>query len=120
MNHRPIPDEPRADLCTRAAELYQANGTIRTVAEKLGQSEYATRKLLVEAGVTIRQGGPLQASDAQRGWNNFGRDHSPGWRKPKITPAQRVEIKQRLADGEKPTDLATEYGVTAGLIRQLR
>lgn len=38
----------------------------------------------------------------------------------KLTPGQRDEIVRRLAAGEKPMDLATEYGVTAKYIRSLR
>lgn len=37
----------------------------------------------------------------------------------KLTPAQLDEIVVRKADGEKPMDLALEYGVTAVYIRAL-
>ncbi|MET8694772.1 hypothetical protein ABZV65_19765 [Streptomyces bauhiniae] len=42
------------------------------------------------------------------------------WAAPKLTTTQRQDIARRLADGERPADLALEYGVTASLIRQLR
>ena len=38
----------------------------------------------------------------------------------RVTTEQRAEITRRLADGETPIDLATEYGVTAARVRQLR
>lgn len=53
-----------------------------------------------------------------------GRDHiykgRPGLQAPKLTAAQREDIGRRLADGEKPIDLAAEYGVTASTIRRYR
>lgn len=37
-----------------------------------------------------------------------------------LTPAMRVRIRERiLEEGEKPMDLALEYGVTASYIRHL-
>ncbi|WP_322501782.1 helix-turn-helix domain-containing protein [Streptomyces rochei] len=44
----------------------------------------------------------------------------PHWGRPKLTPHQRDEIRQRLAHGEDPADLAAEYGVSAGTIRAYR
>lgn len=38
----------------------------------------------------------------------------------KLTPQQRDEIRQRLADGGMPKPLALEYGVSAGTIRTYR
>jgi uncharacterized protein (DUF433 family) len=40
--------------------------------------------------------------------------------KARLTGAQRDEITRRLADGEKPADLALEYGVSAKTIREYR
>ncbi|NEB92404.1 Hin recombinase [Streptomyces bauhiniae] len=59
------------------------------------------------------------ASGSERAWNDRPRPHSP-WAQPKLTTVQRQDIARRLADGERPADLALEYGVTASLIRQLR
>ncbi|MGW4222948.1 hypothetical protein ACWEG1_05775 [Streptomyces bauhiniae] len=59
------------------------------------------------------------ATTRQKAWNNQPRRHSP-WARPKLTTEQRADIARRLADGERPQDLALEYGVTASLIRQLR
>jgi hypothetical protein len=61
------------------------------------------------------------ASETQRGWNNSGRNARPlNHYAPKLTAQQRYDISQRLADGENPTDLALEYGVSARRIRELR
>lgn len=42
---------------TRAAELYAAGCTIRSVAAQLGRSYGGTRMLLLDAGVTLRTRG---------------------------------------------------------------
>ncbi|MER5750676.1 helix-turn-helix domain-containing protein [Streptomyces sp. NPDC002088] len=36
----------------------------------------------------------------------------------KLTPAQRDEIRRRVADGEQVKELATEFGVSTRTIRQ--
>ncbi|MFE2073673.1 hypothetical protein [Streptomyces misionensis] len=59
------------------------------------------------------------ASDIPRSWNDSIQSRRI-WTKPKLTPQQRAEITQRLADGDNALDLAVEYGVTASTIRQLR
>jgi DNA-binding NarL/FixJ family response regulator len=56
----------------------------------------------------------------QRAWNNYMPSGQRGWKKPKLTTAQREEIIRRLGEGEKPMDLAAEYGVSGGTIRGLR
>lgn len=40
------------------------------------------------------------------------------YRPPKLTPAQRDELHQRVADGEDVKALATEFGVSTRTIRQ--
>lgn len=40
-------------------------------------------------------------------------------RRRKVTPVQIDEIRRRKSEGEKPTDLALEFGITAGYIREL-
>jgi DNA-binding NarL/FixJ family response regulator len=42
------------------------------------------------------------------------------FRPPKLTGEQRDDITRRLAEGAKPADLATEFGVTASTIRTYR
>ena len=37
---------------------------------------------------------------------------------PKLTPAQRDEIRRRVGDGEAVTELAIEFGVSVRTIRQ--
>lgn len=59
------------------------------------------------------------ASEIQRGWSNSGRT-TPTWKRPKLTPAQRDEIHRRLADGERATALAAEYGVSVRTIYTCR
>lgn len=63
----------------------------------------------------------MAATDKQRTWN----DRSPRYRPfnenpPRLTPQQREEIRQRLADGERAVDLAAEYGVSRGAINGCR
>lgn len=41
----------------------------------------------------------------------------PGWQRPKLTPAQRDEIRERRAGGESAAELAVEFGVTTETIR---
>jgi len=41
----------------------------------------------------------------------------PHHKPPKLTPAQRDQIHQRVADGETATALAAEYGVSVWTIR---
>ncbi|MEV5957251.1 helix-turn-helix domain-containing protein [Streptomyces sp. NPDC051987] len=41
----------------------------------------------------------------------------PYYKRPKLTPAQRDQIRRRLVDGELARDLAVEFGVTVGTIR---
>ena len=61
------------------------------------------------------------ATEQQRAWNSSGKDWTPRhFKQPKLTPAQREEIKQRLADGERAVDLAAEYGVSRGAIGHCR
>jgi transposase len=64
------------------------------------------------------------ATDGQRDWARRQDNVQPrrygGGRPPKLTPAQRDEIRQRLADCEKARDLAREYGVSLSLIYQHR
>lgn len=56
-----------------------------------------------------------------------GREPGPSRRLPpppayytasKLTPAQRDEIRRRVADGEPVTGLAAEFGVSVRTIRQ--
>jgi hypothetical protein len=55
----------RADAAQKAAELYLAGGTIRSVAAQLGRSYDATRTLLLEAKVTLRApGGGIRKTGA--------------------------------------------------------
>ena len=60
------------------------------------------------------------ANEQQRAWNRYRPKPGGRWQAGKLTPEQRAEITRRLADGERPIDLAAEYGVTASRIRQLR
>lgn len=63
------------------------------------------------------------ASDQARAWNQAQTRMWPGTHsngRPKLTPDQRDQIKQRLADGENPRVLATEYGVSAAHVRTYR
>jgi hypothetical protein len=60
------------------------------------------------------------ASEQARAWNRRSQDAQSPWKASKLTTEQRADIARRLADGEAPMDLAVEYGVTAGRIRQLR
>lgn len=61
------------------------------------------------------------ATDKQNAWNTNGPARRPlHFRQPKLTPAQREEIRQRLADGERAVDLAAEYGVSRGAIGHCR
>jgi len=46
--------------------------------------------------------------EQQRSWNPYRVRQNRG----KLTPQQRYEIGQRLADGEDPNELAAEFGVT--------
>ncbi|MEU5593059.1 hypothetical protein [Streptomyces sp. NPDC020298] len=107
--------ETPATVSEQAARLYRQNLTIDQVAAEIGRTSYATRKLLVEAGVTIRQGRPLQANETQRRWNSSGFG-PPGHKPPKLTPAQRDEIRRRRDDGETLRVLAAEYGVSIATI----
>lgn len=62
----------------------------------------------------------------QRVWNQgYGGFNTPalrpqGWKKPKLTTAQRDAIVRRLGAGERSVDLAAEYGVSGSTIRRLR
>lgn len=60
MNHKPgahLHGERRIAVRARAAELYLAGCTIRSVAGQVGRSYGATRKLLLEANVQLRERG---------------------------------------------------------------
>ena len=59
------------------------------------------------------------ARDSEHEWIDRSRakDQPRHWTKPKLTPAQRDEIRQRVTDGETPADLAVEYGVSVATIR---
>lgn len=63
MNHKPgsqLKGADRAAARTKAAELYIAGCTIRSVAGQISRSYGATRVLLLEAGVRLRpKGGHL-------------------------------------------------------------
>lgn len=61
----------------------------------------------------------MPANAAQRAWSH-GPAPQPYTRPRKVSPQQRDEIRTRLADGEKPADLAQEYGVAAATIRGCR
>ncbi len=64
------------------------------------------------------------ATDRQRDWARNQDAMQPrrygGGQPSKLTPAQRDEIRQRLADGESIRDLAQEFGVHTSTIRQYR
>ncbi|MEU6340222.1 Hin recombinase [Streptomyces sp. NPDC046977] len=64
----------------------------------------------------------MTATPEARAWHERGdqRSPSPLFRPAKLTPEQRDEIVRRLDDGEEPMDLALEYGVAAGTIRNFR
>lgn len=64
----------------------------------------------------------MSASDKQQAWNNGGpRPWRPlHYQRPRLTPQQRDDIRQRLANGEKAVDLAAEYGVSRGAIGHCR
>jgi DNA-binding NarL/FixJ family response regulator len=58
------------------------------------------------------------ATDEKRRWINSQTDARPtGWAKPRLTPQQRQDIRQRVTDGEDLQALALEYGVTTSTIR---
>lgn len=61
------------------------------------------------------------ATDEKHRWINSQTDARPrGWNRPRLTPQQRDEIRQRLIDGETPPqDLSLEYDVTASTIRHI-
>jgi transposase len=103
----------------QAARLYTRGTSIADVAQQIGYSYEVTRRFLIEAGVTLRHGAPIQASEVQRGWNNSGRAPS-GHQPSKLTPKQRDEIRQRLVDDETPQTLAAEYGVSVHTIYRYR
>lgn len=42
-----------------------------------------------------------------------------GWQRPKLTPKQRDDIIRRKAEGERPIDLAREYGVSTNTIYRM-
>ncbi|KOV86100.1 MULTISPECIES: helix-turn-helix domain-containing protein [unclassified Streptomyces] len=112
--------EVPAAVREQAARMYVRGATIEDVAAQIGQSYRTTRALLLAAGVTIRHGGPLQASDTQRGWNNFGSSVDPRFDKPKLTPQQRDEVRRRTADGETAQALAAEFSVSVHTIYRYR
>lgn len=59
------------------------------------------------------------ATSEQRAWNQGGpmpRQYKPS----KLTPAQRDEIRRRLAEDETPQALAAEYGVSVHTIYRYR
>lgn len=61
------------------------------------------------------------ATEKQHAWNNRNpAQRLAHFQRPKLTPAQRDEIRQRLADGERAVDLAAEYGVSRGAIGHFR
>jgi DNA-binding CsgD family transcriptional regulator len=45
-------------------------------------------------------------------------DVPPHYKPSKLTPAQRDEIRQRVADGESTKELAAEFGVSVRTIQQ--
>jgi Helix-turn-helix domain len=62
---RQLKGAERATARARAAELYSAGCTIRSVAGQLGRSYGSTRKLLLEANVTLRaRGGGIRKTAA--------------------------------------------------------
>ena len=61
------------------------------------------------------------ATDKQHAWNNSGHAWRPTYfKKPRLTPAQREEIRRRLEAGERAVDLAAEYRVSRGAIGHCR
>jgi len=51
--------------------------------------------------------------------DHFSSRQAFGFRKQKITVEQKEDIKRRRYDGEDPRDLALEFGISAGYIRNL-
>lgn len=61
------------------------------------------------------------ATEEQRGWCDSSKGNRPTpWHRPRLTTAQREEIRRRLADGERAVVLAAEYGVSRGAINSNR
>lgn len=63
------------------------------------------------------------ATDGQRDWarrQDAAQPREYGDSAGKLSPAQRDEIRQRLADGESIRRLAEEFGVHTNTIRQYR
>jgi hypothetical protein len=61
------------------------------------------------------------ASEKQHAWNNRTPSLGPRYyQPPKLTPAQRDEIRRRLGEGERPIDLAKEFGVSPRAISDYR
>lgn len=62
------------------------------------------------------------ANEQQRDWNERGplststRGQSPR----RLSPKQIDDIRQALADGERATELAAQYGVSVWTIRRYR
>lgn len=57
------------------------------------------------------------ATDQQRAWSNRDRgSRPPNWQRPKLTPAQRADIRRRVDEGEQQQALALEFGVTRSTI----
>ena len=58
------------------------------------------------------------ATEQQRAWAYDGEQR--GWStRSKLTALQRDEIRRRVAEGERPQDLAKEFGITASYVRAL-
>jgi hypothetical protein len=63
--HRQLRGTDRQTTAERAAELYVAGSSIRSVGQQIGRSYGATRALLLEAGVRLRgRGGNLRKAAA--------------------------------------------------------
>ena len=57
------------------------------------------------------------ATRPQYAWANGQQWGPPHYKRPKLTPAQRDDIRRRIAEGEKATALALEFGVSTLTIR---
>jgi len=62
------------------------------------------------------------ATEKQHAWNNGGPPprRLPHFHQPKLTSAQRDEIRQRIRDGERSIDLAVEFGVSRATVNRCR
>lgn len=109
------------DLFAIVSQIVAKGGTFRSLAQPWADTSDSTGRLMlaVLSGLADVERDLIKARTMDGRARAKARGVKMG-RRPKLTPAQQAEVRERLANGEQLTTLARSYNVSANTIGRIR